>query len=336
MTSDTTVQLPRFDDTAVETFPTAAAAGLGVVGVVLGYLTLRHYVYVEWLIGPPIPVAWWAAAVAASALGLPLLFAVLGRDGERLVALSWPALAIRWVLPFLGFHLLWVAADLVVLSRFTGGIAAVVVRDTRELLTTVALPPAELSLLYCLALAPPVAKLTRRLPTWAVLGGLAVVAVATYGSSPAVGLLFLLAGLRLRAPLERLAGAATWPRLALLAGVFLAVVATSTVLGTNLPAGVRLVVTGAAAVPFGVTAAALLGRRLPEAVGRSAVLGCVLLVPFTAVVNDVVLPRLSTAGGLVQLAAALGEPIVLTAGVVLGGVLVSAAGSRLREKVGAR
>jgi len=341
MTSDTTVQLPRFrsdDDAAATTAATtaAAAAGLGAVSVVLGYLILRHYLYVEWLISPPIPVLWWAVAGVASALGLPLLLAVLGRDAERLVALSWPALAVRWVLPFLGFHLLWVAADLVVLRRFAGGSATVVVRDTQELLMTMALPPAELSLLYCLALAPLVAKLTRRLPTWAVLGGFAVVVVVTGGSAPAVGLLFLLAGLRLRVPLDRLAAAASWPRLALLAGALLAVVGGSAALGTNVPDGIRLVVAGAAAVPFGVTAAALVGRRLLAVAGRSAVLSCVLLVPVTALVDDVVLPRLSTAGRLVQLAAAVGEPMVLTAGIVAGALVVTAAGNRLRRKVGAR
>jgi hypothetical protein len=326
MTSDTTVQPVR-------------VAGLGALGVALGYLTLHHYLYVEWQITAPVPVVWWVLGAAASLAGPPLLFTALGWGAARLVERPWRALILRWTLPLLAGHVLWLLVVVAVLRRFPEGITPLPVRDLPELLTALALPPAELSLLLALALAPLVAKAARPLPTWLVLGVLAALALA--GPAPAVALFFLVAGLRLSAPLDRLADGATWPRLTLLTGVCLLaaalLVGVPALLGVAAPEGVRAVVAGLVVAPFGVTAAALCGRHLAVP-GRSAVLACLALVPATAVVDDLVLTRLSTSGSAVQFVAALVEPLVLAAGVLAAAVAATAGWRRARElrKVTAR
>ncbi|MFI7602664.1 hypothetical protein [Actinoplanes sp. NPDC049681] len=304
------------------------AAGIGLCGAVVQYVVARHYLQIEWGISLPVPLVWWAVAGAAGVLGAPLLLVGLGRGTARLVALPWARLVFTWVLPCLAAHLVWLAVTLVVLRRINPGLLGVPARDSREVLSIVLLPPPELSLLYVLALFPVLAKLVQRVPAAAVV---AVLAAATLLTETLTLAVFLAAGLRLAADTDRLVATASRRNLVLRGAVALVGAA---VLGVDrFPAGLATVVAGLAALPFGLTVAALAQGRLLVALGAAAVPGYLLMIPCLAVADKILLARLSVQGPGVQLVVAAVEPAVLAAAVVLGGIVLVALGRRVRARV---
>lgn len=306
----------------------ATAAGIGLCGAVVEYVVVRHYLQIEWAISLPVPVAWWALGGAAGVLGAALFLVHLGRGAARLVALPWPRLVLTWVVPCLAGHLAWLGVTLVVLRRFNPGLLGVPLLDSPDLLSVVLLPPREVSLLYVLALFPVLAKLVQRVPAAAVV---AVLAAATLLTETVTFAVFLAAGLRLSAETDRLVATASRRNLVLRGAVALVGAA---VLGVDrFPAGLATVVAGLAALPFGLTLAALARGRLLAVMGAAAVPGYLLLVPGLALADKILLPRLSVQGSAVQLAVAVAEPAVLTAAIVFGGIALVALGRQVRARV---
>ncbi|MEV4637763.1 hypothetical protein AB0J80_10455 [Actinoplanes sp. NPDC049548] len=306
----------------------ATAAGIGLCGAIAEFVVARHYLQLEWVIGPPVPLVWWAAAGVGGVLGAPLLLVYLGRRATRLVELPWGRLVLTWVVPCLAAHLVWLAVTLVLLRRFDPGLLGVPVRDTGELLSILVLPPPLLSLLYVLALVPVLVKLAQRIPATAVVG---VLAAATLLADTAVFAVFLAVGLLLTREIDRVVETASRRNLVLRGAV---AVVGAAVLGVDrFPAGLATVVAGLAALPFGLTLAAMARGRLLAAMGAAAVPGYLLLVPVMAPADKVLLPRLSVQGSAVQLMVAAVEPAVLTAGIVAGGVVLVAVGRRVRARI---
>ncbi|MFI5496025.1 CapA family protein [Actinoplanes sp. NPDC051859] len=296
-----------------------AAAGIGLCAAAIEYVVTRHYLHIGWEITAPIPVVWWVAGTIAGVLGTGLLLVPLGRHTTRLIAMSWPRLLLTWVVPGLLAHLGWLAGTLALLHRFNPEFTGAPVRNLGELAGTALLPPPELSLLYALALFPICAKAARRLPAAALVATFVVVAAVAPAATFAV---FLTVGLRFAPAVDKLLATAT--RRDLLPRGAVAAVGIAVLGIDRIPPALGAVVAGLAALPFGLTAAALLpGRRL-AAIGTAAVPGYLLLVPALGLADAVLLPRLSLQGTTAQLVAATVEPLVLATAVVIGGLALRA------------
>ncbi|MEV4703749.1 hypothetical protein [Actinoplanes sp. NPDC049316] len=305
----------------------ATAAGLGVCAALAQYVVARHYLQIEWAITVPVPLAWWAVAGAAGVAGAPLFLVFLGRQTERLVALPWRRLLLTSVLPVLVAHYAWLAFTVTLLRRIDPGLIGVPMRDSRELLGIALLPPPELSLLWALALFPLIAKATQRVPGAALV---AVLCAATLLTSAVSFLVFLAVGLRFARQIERAAEPSSWREVAARAVV---AVVGACVLGVDrFPAGLAVVVAGLAALPFALTVAARLRFRALTAVGAAAVPVYLLLVPVLGLADKVLLARLSAMGSAVQLVVALAEPLVLTAGIAAGGLVLLALARQVRAR----
>lgn len=297
---------------------TGAAAAVGVCAAAAAYVIEHHYLHVEWVIDAPVPVGWWVVGGVLGVLGVPLLLVALGRRAGPLLERPWKQLLLTWVLPCLAAHVVWLGLTLAVLRRFSPGLTGIPARGVAEILPLVVLPPAELSLLWALALAPVVAKPARRVPVVLVI--VVLCALTTLTTAPAF-LAFLLVGLRLRSATDHLAETTTWKDLVSRGAVALAGAAALVVDG--FPDGPATVVAGLAALPLTLTAVARLRWSRLEPIGGAAVPIFLLLIPMTALVDDVLLARLSVSAPGVQYVAALVEPPGFVAAVVAAGVLTT-------------
>src|SRR5690606_6069980 len=182
-------------------------AAVGVLAVVTAFVVERHYLQVAWVIDLPVPVLWWWAGAVLGVLGLPLLLTALGRGVEQPAIARWRSLLLGRVLPLLVAHVAWLGVTLAVLRRFNSGFTGIPARGLAEIVPLVVLPPPEYSLLWSLALAPVVARLTWRLPSGVLIPALAALTLLT----PAVTyLVFLLVGLRLGSMADRLGENVGW------------------------------------------------------------------------------------------------------------------------------
>jgi hypothetical protein len=302
------------------------SAAAGVVAVVTAYVVARHYLQVEWVIEVPVPILWWVLGAILGVLGMPLLLTALGRDVDRLAgpeSRSWGRLLLGWVLPMLVAHVVWLGLTLAVLRRFNSGLTGIPARGIPEILPLVLLPPPELSLLWSLALVPLVARLTRRLPAGVVVAVLATLTLVT----PAVTfLVFLLVGMRFAAAIDRVGETASWRSLAPYGAV--ALVGAAVLAVPRFPDGLGVAVAGLAVLPFALLLVAKLGGARPtsrgfDRVSRAAVATYLVLIPFLALFDSVVLERLGHAGPELQYPAAVVEPLVIVAAVVVCGVVAS-------------
>jgi hypothetical protein len=101
-----------------------------------------------------------------------------------------------------------------------------------------------------------------------------------------------------------------------------------------LPDRLAMVIAGLAALPLCLAVAAPVGARLPGTFRWAVLAGYLLLVPAVAVTNKVVLARLSAMPSPAQLAVAVVEPLVWTAGIVVAATAVPAAGRRVAAVLG--
>lgn len=302
------------------------SALVGVLAVVTAYVVARHYLQVEWVIDAPVPVVWWVLGAILGVLGMPLLLTGLGRDvadQAEPAGRSWGRLLVRWVLPMLVAHVVWLGATLAVLRRFNPGLTGIPARGVPELVPLVLLPPPELSLLWSLALVPVVARLTRRLPAGVVV--LVLVALTLLTPAPTF-LVFLLVGMRFAAAIDRVGETASWRSLAPYGAV--ALVGAAVLAVPRFPDELGVTVAGLAMLPLALLLVAKLGGARPdsrglERVSRSAVAIYLVLIPFLALFDMVVLERLGHAGPDLQYPAAVVEPLVVVAAVMVCGVVAS-------------
>jgi len=328
MTVSATAQVPaRWTTTAV---------GAGLLLVVLAHVVKGHYLQIEWHTTVPVPAAWWFAAEAAEALGGPLFFAAAGLGLGRLRDQRLTGMLLTRVVPNLVWYAAASAAGTVLLWRFGPGYGLTPIRDLPELLRQAVLPPSGLAPVYALAVFPLLAWLCRRLPTPLVLGAAATAGVLVAVAATRVPvlatsaeltryLLFFLIGWRLGRLGEAIAARAVLLRFLLAAAVF-AMVALAFAAAGEQAYGIRPLLLGLAALPCGVAGAALLaarpaGHRPLTAVGLAAAPIAAALVPITAVTGAFVVKRLSLLDGPVQLLVAVAEPVLLTAAIVVAGLV---------------
>jgi hypothetical protein len=298
-----------------------AAAGLGALAAVLGYVVQEHYLQIGWVIAIPVPVLWWALGWAGGVIGVPLMMAALGRRAQRLVALPWTRLLLTWVIPCLAAYAIWVLVTLLILDRLNPGFAFLTAHRYAELL-----PEPELSLLYALALFPLLAKLLARVPAPLVILALCALTLVVPG---ALFLVFGYAGLTLPRAIDRLSEPVNAREMLLRTAV--AAVGAAVAAIPHVPHGLGPLVAGICSLPFALGLATLLRFPLVEAAGDAAVPIYLLLVPVLAVADKALLARISVRGPSTQAVAALLEPALLTAGITVAGLVLFAAGRRLRR-----
>jgi hypothetical protein len=285
-----------------------------------------HYLQVAWSISAPVPVAWSVVAGLAGTLGLPLILFDAGGRAARLVALPWLTLLRTWVLPALVAHALWLGACVVLLRRFDDELAGVPVGGGHDLLAILLNPPPEAGLLYALALFPVLAKLTRAVPVFLLIGGLAAAAVLI---GTALLLVFLVVGLRLAGqPFTTSAS-----RTDLVGRASVAVVGLTLTGVATLPDGLAAAVAGLAVLPFGLAVLAPAAGRAPAPVRRAVLAGFLMLMPAVAATNTVLLARLSVAPPAVQLVVAAAGPVAWAAGLLAAAAAVVASGRRIAAVV---
>ncbi|MFG1997199.1 hypothetical protein ACGFJ7_45195 [Actinoplanes sp. NPDC048988] len=299
------------------------ALGAALLLILVAYVCTWFHQQIEWRTGTAVPAAWWLGGKAAGTLGTPLFFAAAGWYlGRRRPAV-------------MGWYVLSALACAALLWRFGPVYGLSPIRDLPEFVSAALLPSPGLAPVYALGVFPLIAAAGRRVPTWTVLGIIAgAVVAADLLPAPAVGtvltyLLFFLAGQRLGTVLESLSARASLCRF-LLYATGLAVVATAA--GTAGDWTRPLV--ELAALPGAVTGAALLAERpLAERglshVTRGAAVIAATMTPAVALAGAVLVKRLSSLGGTAQTVVAVVDPLVLTAGVVTAGLLVSRLLSRM-------
>jgi uncharacterized membrane protein YcfT len=301
------------------------AKGVCIVLVVLWHVIMKHYLQIHWRVSTPFPGAWGTVSEQLLPLRMPLFFTISGFFAAGAVDRPWRVLGRTRVAKFLYLYGLWLLIHTAVLAPF-GDFTTEHARTPLELLAQLTITPSNLWYLYALALYFALAKAMRRLPPALVLtAGFALSAVASAGLVATPGdrggvyqnLVFFLGGLYGKPVIQRLAGTASWPRLAAVGVPYLGMLALIHHFGAKTWFGVWPV-TCVVAVFLGVTLAGLATRwaRLTNAVagiGRRTLPIYVLHMPLLAVLHALLSHRLSGAGAGVQLAVALAEPPILTA-----------------------
>jgi hypothetical protein len=319
---------------AVGVMPTTSDVGerhgdlawVGLCCLALQAIVTGHYQQIAWSIGVPVPIAWSVVAGLAGTLGLPLILVDLGRQTARLVTLPWLTLLRTWVVPAVLAHALWLGAYVLLLRRFDDQLAGVPLGSGHDLLAMLLNPPPGSGLLYALAVFPVLAKLTRTVPGFLLIGGLVAAVVLVSAASL---LVFLAMGLRLNGrPFTTSASRTDLVGRAAVAMVGLAVTGVDA-----LPDGLAAVVAGMAALPFVLAVVAPAAGRAPASVRRAAVVGVLMLMPAVAVTNAVLLARLSAAAPPVQLVIAVAGPVAWTAGFLVVTAVVVASGRRIAAVV---
>jgi uncharacterized membrane protein YcfT len=233
------------------------------------------------------------------------------------------------VAKFLYLYAMWLLIHTFVLSFVVPDFDTTRAHGPLDLLEELTITPTNLWYLYALALYFAVAKATRRAPKALILGVALALSVATAAGAFAVpgnrggllqNLVFFLAGLHFRAPIERLAAAATWRRVAATGGAYTVVLLFMPATGTQAVPGVWTAAS-IVAVVFGVTAMARVARWAPAgtvmaALGRRTLPIYVLHMPLLALAHRLLLGPLSNSGPA-QPMLALVEPLMMTAALVL-------------------
>ncbi|MEV6600175.1 acyltransferase [Actinoplanes sp. NPDC051346] len=301
------------------------AKGACILLVVMWHVIMKHYLRIDWHLPAPIPGLWGFLGDQLLPMRMPVFFTISGLFAASAVLRPWKVVARGRIAKFYYLYALWFTVHTAVLAlvpRFDT-LAAHSALDVVEQLT---ITPTNLWYLVALALYFIVAKLTRELPTAAVLApALLLSAVASAGLLAAPGnrgqlyqnLFFFLAGLRLRPWLERWAREAN-PRLLLGAGAgYVVVMLAVGRLGAKQWFGVWPVVS-ALAVLVGIAAAAQLERQRPVSdllakLGRNTLGIYVMHMPLLALMHAALLAPFSEAGTATQLVLAVVLPLLLTA-----------------------
>lgn len=299
------------------------AKGVCILLVVLWHVIMKMYLTIDWHLPVPLPGLWGAFGDMLLPLRMPVFFTISGMFAAAAVQRSWSTTARSRIARFYYLYLVWFTVHTLVLSLVPDfdTLAAHSALDVLEQLT---ITPTNLWYLVALALYFVVAKVTRRLPTWAVLVpalALSVIASADLLAAPGnrgqlyQNLFFFLAGLRFRPLIERWAKAATLPRFLVGAALYVGIMVGMQVLNAQDVYGVWPAVC-VVAVVVGVAGAVQLERRrsvgaLLARLGRKTLPIYVMHMPLLALLTAVLVDPFSRMGTGPQLVIAVLLPIVL-------------------------
>ena len=299
------------------------AKGVCILLVVLWHVIMKMYLTIDWHLPVPLPGLWGAFGDMLLPLRMPVFFTISGMFAVAAAQRSWSTVARSRIARFYYLYLVWFTVHTLVLSMVPD-FDTLAARNALDVLEQLTITPTNLWYLVALALYFVVAKLTRRLPTWAVLVpalALSVIASADLLAAPGnrgqlyQNLFFFLLGLRFRPLIERWAKAATLPRFLVGAALYLGVMVGVQVLDAQDVYGVWPAVC-VVAVVVGIAGAVQLERwravgALLARLGRKTLPIYVMHMPLLALLTAVLVDPFSRMGTGPQLVIAVLLPIVL-------------------------
>lgn len=298
------------------------AKGVCILLVVLWHVIMKLYLTIDWHLPVPLPGLWGAFGDLLLPLRMPVFFTISGMFAVAAVQRTWSATAKSRIARFYYLYLVWFTVHTLVLS-LVPDFDTLAAHNALEVVEELTITPTNLWYLVALAVYFVVAKLTRKLPTWAVLVPallLSVIASADLLAAPGnrgqlyQNLFFFLLGLRFRPLLERWARVATMRHLLVGGVVYLGCIGAVQVLGLQDLYGVWPAVC-VVAVVVGVAAAVQLerwrkGAALLATLGRQTLPIYVMHMPLLALLTAVVVGPFSQVGTGPQLVIAVLLPIV--------------------------
>lgn len=313
--------------TAREAWADVAKGGC-IVLVVLWHVLTKHYLLVDWRLTVPVPGLWGTLGELFLPVRMPLFFTVSGMFAAAAAARPWRAAATRVWAPY-RVYLLWLMIHTTVFT-LAPGFPTLHAATVPELVAQATVTPTNLWYLWALALYFAVGKLTRRFPTTLVLTGaflLSAAASAGWLDSPGdrgqilQNLAFYLAGLRLHAPIRRLAAHRGQRLLLGAVAAFTAATIAVTALDASAWPGISPAVS-ILGVLAGITVTAALAARssvrsVLGRLGRRTLPVYVLHMPVIALLDLGLSHPAASASDIGRLALAATSPALLTA-LVLG------------------
>ncbi|MFF1822983.1 acyltransferase family protein [Kribbella sp. NPDC058245] len=301
------------------------AKGVCILLVVLWHVLMKHYLQIHWHIGGQVKGAWGTFGEQLLPLRMPLFFAVSGYFAVRAVQRTWPEVLRTKVAKFYYLYVLWLIIHTAILA-FVPDFGTESADGPLKFIAQLFITPSNLWYLYALALYFIVARATRRVPPWVMLGlAFLLSATASAGLVAVPGdragvyqnLVFFLAGLYGKTVIEKLAAEASWLRLAIIAVPYAVLLGVVAFFDAKTWFGLWPVVSGVAII-LGVTAAGLVTRwagltTALASVGRRTLPIYVMHMPLLALLHAALVKPLSSAGPTIQLVAQIVEPVVLTA-----------------------
>lgn len=317
------------------------AKGVCIVLVVLWHVVTKHVQALEW--GPSAPAAslWGLVGAQLLPLRMPLFFLVSGLFAARVVLRSDPGDGARrgWSSRSLGLLLLyalWLAIQTAALAVLAPDVDTARAHDIGEFLAQLTVSPTNLWYLQALALYLLVGRVTRGIPTAAVLvTAFLVSAVAGAGLLADTGnswqvaqnAFFFLLGVRMRDHVVRITATVRVPVALLACAVFMAGVVAVGLLGIRAAFGVWPLLC-VLAVVAGVLVCASLDRRLPRVTAPLRWIGRRTLPVYVIhMIPLAVADRLLRESPVVPAlpGAVIWEPLVLTAFVIAVSLVVHTA-----------
>ncbi|RLP77861.1 hypothetical protein D9V32_00560 [Mycetocola tolaasinivorans] len=311
------------------------AKGLLIILVVFWHTVVKSYLEVDWRLPVPIPGAWGMIADITYPVRMPLFFLISGCFAASALARPWGAVFRNRVVRFLYLYLLWTLIHTAAMWAFPD-FPTLVPRSVAAFIEAITISPTNTWYLYALALYFVVAKVLRGVPRWIPLGlaaalsiavGAGVIDIVSNRGSLLANLLFFLIGayasrhvLKFAArPRPVLAGA--------LALLYLGAFALVRVTAVEQVPGV-LPALALIGVGMGLAIAPLLAR-IPKLGTGLAALGArtlpiyVIHMPVLVLIDALIVGPLSDAGGVVQLAAAITLPVIVTTVVIAASLWIA-------------
>lgn len=301
------------------------AKGVCIILVVLWHVVMKMYLAIDWHLPVPLPGLWGAFGEMLLPLRMPVFFMISGMFALSATRRPWSVVARSRIAQFYYLYLLWFVVHTTVLAMVPD-FDTLAAHSALDVLEQITITPTNLWYLFALALYFVVAKVTRDLPSWAVLvPAAALSAIASAGLLAAPGnrgqlyqnLVFFLIGLRFRPLIEKWARTATTRHLLVCAGVYVVLMLAIRVTGTKYTFGVWPAVC-LLALALGVAGAVQLERLrrvgpLLSRLGQQTLPIYVIHMPLLALVAAALVGPFSALGTGPQLALAVLLPVVLTA-----------------------
>jgi uncharacterized membrane protein YcfT len=299
------------------------AKGVCILLVVLWHVIMKMYLTIDWHLPVPLPGLWGAFGDMLLPLRMPVFFTISGMFAAAAVHRSWSTVARSRIARFYYLYLVWFTVHTLVLSMVPD-FDTLAAHSALQVLEQLTITPTNLWYLVALALYFVVAKVTRGLPTWAILLpalALSIIASADLLAAPGnrgqlyQNLFFFLAGLRFKPLIERWAKASTLPIVLVGGVIYLGIMVGVQVLNAQDVYGVWPAVC-VVAVAVGVAGAVQLERwrsvgALLARLGRQTLPIYVMHMPLLALLTAVLVDPFSRMGTGPQLVTAVLLPIVL-------------------------
>jgi uncharacterized membrane protein YcfT len=304
------------------------AKGVCITLVVLWHVIMKHYLQISWHIGIPLPGVWGFLGDQLLPLRMPLFFTISGIFAVNAASRPWRSVVRSRVARFYYLYLVWFVIHTAVLA-FVPNFDTLHAANGWDVLEELTITPINLWYLVALAVYFCIAKATRGVPRWIMLGSALILSIvdsagwlATPGDRGGMyqNLIWFLLGFSFKPAVIRVANSATMRRLLLFGGVYVVLLGFMVVTKSQKWPGVWSVVSFSAIV-FGLTGASMVSRleRVGTAIaklGRNTLPIYITHMPLLGLFHLVLIGPLSHASRGVQLVVACVEPIVLTVALI--------------------